>query len=131
MIRILASNAETRLVKPFGKFSMNAVETYIPDRWLILKTKLENNVVYRVFASWFGGYTGSDSWRLNSGITHCKHEDNHYVFTGESGSIYRCRVGSYGAHSYGHSFLARIIKNSVDVEAEILPADTDWKNIEY
>lgn len=131
MIRILASNAETRLVKLTGKSNMNEIETYVPDRWLVIKTTLENYSVYRVFASWFGGYTGSDSWRLNSGITRCEHEDDHYIFTGESGSIYRCRVGSYGSHSYGYSILERFIKNSVDVEAEILSADTDWKNIEY
>ena len=43
---------------------------YCPDRWLVVKitTKETGKVHYRVFATWHGGYLGSDSWKLNSDI---------------------------------------------------------------
>ena len=39
-----------------------------PDKWVVLKIEHEGNIIYKVFASWYGGYLGSDSWKLNSGI---------------------------------------------------------------
>jgi hypothetical protein len=57
---------------------------------------------YRVFGSWYGGYAGSDSWRMNSGITSMIEEDDHYLFIGSTGSTYACHKDMYGASSYGY-----------------------------
>ena len=58
---------------------------YTPDKWLLIKVNGENPH-YRVFASWYGGYLGSDSWRMNSGITKVTENNDSYLFEGESGS---------------------------------------------
>jgi hypothetical protein len=56
---------------------------------------------YRVFGSWYGGYGGGDSWRMNSGITKLIEEDDYYLFIGSSGSTYACHKDTYGANMYG------------------------------
>jgi hypothetical protein len=56
-----------------------------------------------VFGSWYGGYAGADSWRMNSGIASMIEEDDHYLFIGSSGSTYACHKDMYGANVYGMS----------------------------
>jgi len=42
---------------------------YTPDRWAIVHiTSLDHPPIDKVVGSWYGGYGGSDSWRMNSGI---------------------------------------------------------------
>ena len=75
---------------------------YRPDRWAIVELKFneDEQAVRRVMASWYGGYLGSDSWRLSSGITEIVDKDTHYEIHNESGSIYRCAKGCQGMSSY-------------------------------
>lgn len=88
---------------------------YTPDRWMLVKlTNSKNESHYRVFACWYGGYAGSDSWELNSGITKVTEKDDYYFFDGSSGSTYICRKGTYGASSYGYSVLSNLIEESVN-----------------
>ena len=75
---------------------------YNPDKWMIIKIT-GKDPHYRVFGSWYGGYAGADSWRMNSGITSMIEEDDHYLFIGSSGSTYACHKDMYGASSYGMS----------------------------
>jgi hypothetical protein len=75
---------------------------YNPDKWMLVKID-SNKPHYRVFGSWVGGYLGSDSWRMNSGINSMIEEDDHYLFIGSSGSTYACHKDMYGATSYGMS----------------------------
>lgn len=85
---------------------------YNPDKWLLVKitnTK-DNQSHYRVFACWYGGYLGSDSWQMNSGITKVSESHDHYFFEGTSGSLYSCIKGSYGASGYGHNVLSDLIE---------------------
>lgn len=64
---------------------------YTPDAWVIVRiTSPEEGVVHKVLAGWYGGYAGSDSWQLNSGIKRIEHKDGVYAIHGPSGSIYRC-----------------------------------------
>lgn len=70
---------------------------YQPDAWTIVKiTPNDTNIEphYRVFAGWYGGYAGSDSWKMNSGITKIDDGGDYYDFHGYSGSVYRCYKGS-------------------------------------
>ncbi len=67
------------------------MSTYIPDTWKVLKfSRGDNTPVYKVFAGWYGGYAGSDSWKLNSGIVSVKQCNDRYEFLGSSGSTYVC-----------------------------------------
>ena len=50
-----------------------------------------------MFATWRGGYTGSDTWRLNSGVYNIDVKDGYIYFQGFSGSVYEC---AYSETSY-------------------------------
>jgi hypothetical protein len=82
-----------------------------PDKWMIVKIVNDKNEShYRVFASWYGGYLGSDSWQMNSGISKVTEDDNYYFFEGVSGSLYTCRKGGYGASGYGYNVLSGLVE---------------------
>jgi hypothetical protein len=79
---------------------------YTPDAWHILKIdgyKSEDGPIYKVLAGWYGGYAGSDSWKLNSGITKITDCGDYYDIDGYSGSTYRCykRVERFTGLMYG------------------------------
>jgi hypothetical protein len=107
---------------------------YTPDRWVVVRiTDADSPPIHKVFACWFGGYAGSDSWKLNSGITRA-YEDGHcFMFDGSSGSTYACHKASYGTNMYGHGVLQNMIvkaeKNGIIIE--ILPELTNWLEINY
>lgn len=63
---------------------------YTPSGWAFLKIQSheQDDVIVKVFASWVGGYTAGDSWRLNSGVTKIEENDTEYVVLGYSGSGY-------------------------------------------
>jgi hypothetical protein len=70
---------------------------YTPDVWVVLEFDAPQLEVplRKVFAGWYGGYTGSNSWKLNSGITAVRRVDDWFEFDGYSGSVYRCHVNDY------------------------------------
>lgn len=104
---------------------------YHPDKWVIVKIGEEN--LYKVFACWYGGYAGSDSWKLNSGITKVTKEGFVYSFEGSSGSTYHCHTDSYGTNFYGSSVLNQMIEDAAKrgVAIEILNEDTDFMELTY
>jgi len=70
---------------------------YYPDKWTIVELVTpEGEKIHKVFASWAGGYTSNDKWRLSSGITKIVEDGNCYMIHNESGSIYCCRKKSAG-----------------------------------
>lgn len=104
---------------------------YRPDKWVMIKIGDEN--LYKIFACWYGGYAGSDSWKLNSGITSVTREGNTYLFNGSSGSVYECHTDCYGTNFYGGGVLDSMIKHAADngVNIEILDENTDPMNLIY
>ena len=79
---------------------------YTPDRWVVLELTYGETVIRKVFAGWYGGYGGGDSWKLNSGITKVRLDDGLYEFDGYSGSTYRCHVNCHGMGGYMAQVLA-------------------------
>ena len=73
---------------------------YTPDRWLVVKITTDKEPLYKVFACWYGGYLGSDSWRMSSGVTEVVEHDNHYEIHNHSGSVYTCYKNNIGMSSY-------------------------------
>jgi hypothetical protein len=64
---------------------------YQPDSWVIvLLDSQEHGKVYKVLASWYGGYTTGDSWKLSSGIEGVDVGDVLYTMPQSSGSTYLC-----------------------------------------
>ena len=107
---------------------------YIPDKWVVVKITAPNtSSIHKVFACWYGGYEGSDSWKLNSGITKATLEGYVYSFEGSSGSVYHCHPDAYGTNSYGHGVLHNMIDNAKNngVSVEILPEETKWMELNY
>jgi hypothetical protein len=107
---------------------------YIPDKWLVIKISSGTHPsIHKVFACWYGGWAGSDSWKLNSGITKATLEGYVYSFEGSSGSVYQCHKDTYGANMYGHGVLENMIdkaeKNGITIE--VLPEETNWLEINY
>jgi hypothetical protein len=107
---------------------------YTPDRWCVVRIPSDKEIIYKVFASWSGGYAGSDSWKLNSGITRATLVDGVWEFEGSSGSVYKCRVNSYGTNGYGAGVLDDMIRRTQEgmgIDIAILDEHTDWANLDY
>ena len=106
---------------------------YTPDRWVIVKIVTSKQHLYKVFASWYGGYSGSDSWKMNSGITRATLVKDCWEFDGSSGSVYSCHQDSYGTNGYGGSVLSNIISQAQaqDIEIEVMSSETDWAQVQY
>lgn len=68
---------------------------YTPDRWVVLKITDKEQTIYKVLAGWVGGYLEGDSWKLNSGITKIEMDGDYYLFSGNSGSVYKCHKAAY------------------------------------
>lgn len=62
---------------------------YTPDAWIpVLIESEEHGKVYKILASWYGGFAGSDYWKLSSGIESVSIEENTFVMPQSSGSTY-------------------------------------------
>ena len=100
---------------------------YTPDRWVVLEFVTLNETIQKVFAGWYGGFAGADSWQLNSGITNIRIDDEgHYEFDGYSGSTYYCHHNTYGMTSLQSSILANWERKAKDaglVNIRILDLD--------
>ena len=107
-----------------------------PQQWIVLKISYEEEIIYRVFAGWRGGYLDGDRWKMNSGITRIEEDITYYYFYGYSGSCYKCRKNQYAFiddinlfSAYVTSTLERIverIKESGIGDIETLPNTTNW-----
>lgn len=106
---------------------------YVPNRWVVVRIIKDHECIYKVFACWYGGYGGSDSWKINSGITRVSLVDDVYEFDGHSGSVYRCHQHAYGTSGYGGSVLHDMIARAGEagVEIVIMPEDTNWLTLDY
>jgi hypothetical protein len=107
---------------------------YRPDKWVVVKITSDGHApIHKVFACWYGGYLGSDSWKLNSGITKVTYEGYVYSFEGSSGSVYECHADCYGTNGYGGGVLNQMIANAAKngITIEILPEETIFTEIEY
>jgi hypothetical protein len=80
--------------------------TYTPDRWVVVAVKTPTEEYHKVLASWYGGYTGSDEWKLSSGNERAIERSDHWEFPQSSGSTYICYKNKYGMSIYTASIYA-------------------------
>jgi len=85
---------------------------YCPDRWIVLEFTNGETVTRKMFGGWYGGYTGGDSWKLNSGITGVRIKDDVYEFDGYSGSTYYCHLNNYGMSGFQMGILSGWMKQA-------------------
>jgi hypothetical protein len=76
------------------------MSNYIPDKWVVIELDYEGVKTQKILSSWYGGWAGSDSWRLSSGITDVEELEDSYIIKNESGSVYTCYKRRYGMSSY-------------------------------
>lgn len=69
------------------------MSTYQPDSWkIVVIDSAKYGKIYKVLASWYGGFTTGDSWKLSSGIESVEITEGEYgkIYTmpQSSGSVY-------------------------------------------
>ena len=104
---------------------------YKPDYWKVVKiTSTEGKVLYKVFATWVGGYVEGNSWKMNSGIEEIAYKDDYVLFKGYSGSVYRClnEEHVYRTTAYTYGTLESMIKKAdlIGAKIEVIPFDTNF-----
>lgn len=83
------------------------MSTYHPDRWVLVEIDSPaHGKITKVMASWYGGYLGSDSWKMSSGVNKITQTPEGYEFINDSGSVYFCHKDAYGMSGYTGSVYA-------------------------
>lgn len=93
------------------------MSSYTPDVWVIVKlagSKVQDSPYYRVLAGWYGGFAGSDSWKMNSGITKIVDCGTHYEIFGHSGSVYLCNKSVERFSGYTRSIFQSYANDNSD-----------------
>lgn len=88
---------------------------YTPDVWVVLELDgpKTSKPIRKVFAGWYGGYAGSNTWKLNSGITVVRYDGTgNYEFDGHSGSTYFCHANNYHMSALMQGVLSNWVKNA-------------------
>lgn len=64
---------------------------YRPDSWIPVRIdSVKYGTFYKILASWYGGFAGSDWWKLSSGVESVTIIDDALVMPQVSGSLYIC-----------------------------------------
>ena len=86
---------------------------YTPDKWVVIEIAYGQEKIQKILSSWYGGWAGSDSWRLSSGITEVEELEDSYIIKNESGSVYTCFKKRYGMSAYAMGVLEDFKKQAV------------------
>lgn len=84
-------------------------------QFISISSDKDDDKIIKLFAVWYGGYIGSDAWKLNSGVTKIQQDavfDNLYIVSGYSGSQYVVNKDSMKLSSYGETVLRGIIEKA-------------------
>jgi len=100
---------------------------YTPDLWAIIEFTSDEHVKTRkILGSWYGGYTGSDSWRLSSGNEgEPTYEGGIYRFPQHSGSVYVCYDNVYGMSGYTQAVYSNFLDMGLDMTLIQKPTTND------
>jgi hypothetical protein len=108
---------------------------YNPDKWVMLKFATKGQVTYKILASWGGSYLYGQSWKLNSGCAKIEEDEDYYLFSGYSGSVYRCHKHAYGMTGYTmqiySGFEEQVAESGGVATMELMPEDTNFMEIVY
>ena len=112
---------------------------YKPDGFVILKIETKSHgSFYKIFASWAGGYTTGDSWKMSSGFTDdlsniTKDSDGCFIIPQYSGSEYIVSCANENnLTSYNQSKIDFMIERANEsdevIEFKIVPLSTILTN---
>lgn len=76
------------------------MSTYHPDRWVIVKISSGDATYKKVFSGSYGGYGGSDTWKMSSSIEEITEDKDSYTANCSSGSTYILYKQAYGMSGY-------------------------------
>ena len=104
-----------------------------PDRWVMIKINHTSENIYKILASWYGGYTQGDIWRMNSSVVNVEEDGDFYNFYGFSGSVYRCHKNAYGMTAYASSILEKFQDRAKTemYSMELLDESTNFMELDY
>ena len=86
---------------------------YSPDCWVVIELDYDGVKTQKILSSWYGGFAGSNSWRLSSGVTEVEELEDSYIIKNESGSVYTCYKRRYGMSSYTAGILEDFKKQAL------------------
>jgi hypothetical protein len=93
--------------------------TYNPDKWSIIKIKhSDEEIYYKVYGNWSGGYLDGDSWRLSSGLEKITDDGDFHLMHNYSGSIYRCHKKMEGMNGFGAGVFSGLTEQAKKVNVE-------------
>jgi len=76
------------------------MSVYTPDKWVLLELTNRGEAIRKIFAGWYGGFAGSDSWKLSSEIVSETDMGEYTAFEMASGSTYNCYKSVRGMSAY-------------------------------
>lgn len=89
--------------------------TYNPHKWAVACMSTEaDEPIYKILSSWYGGFAGSDSWKLSSGIEKIEDNGDYYSIHNCSGSIYKCGKENYGTSIYTQSVFMTWVNQALE-----------------
>lgn len=90
---------------------MNRIHT--PDLWQVLVIESEEyGKSFKVLGSWYGGFVGSNSWKLSSGTESITFDGQYYTLPQASGSTYVLYKDAVGMSGFTHSIYAGFLKDA-------------------
>jgi hypothetical protein len=104
-----------------------------PDKWVVSKITLDNDVVYKLVSGWDVGYLKPASW-VNEGVTSVDYNPQTacYIFECDSGVIYDCHKDKYGlSYCNGMGYQDLGVKYKDATELTVMASDTNWLKIRY
>ena len=81
---------------------------YYPDNWIVVRINKDDKVHYKLFTT--SENEVENKWRINSDITKVMKERDNYLFLGESGSVYSCKIKNYGLNDFGKEIYNDLLK---------------------
>lgn len=99
---------------------------YIPNRWCVVKfTTLKDGTWKRVFCGDYGGFTGSDTWKISSAIEAETKQEHHIEFHCQSGSTYKC-FGKPGMSAYMKNMYAHFVNQGKETGLFTIEIDESY-----
>ena len=82
---------------------------YFPHKWVVIDYGEEVGFApqrYAILAGWYGGFSGSDSWKRSSPVVEWDFKEDDLEVTTESGSKYILHKGAIGVTMLTQSLIS-------------------------
>lgn len=82
---------------------------YFPHRWVVIDYGKEVGLApqrYAILAGWYGGFTGSDSWKRSSPVVEWDFKEDDLEVSTESGSKYVLHKNTIGVTMLTQSLIS-------------------------